>query len=176
MSAKKIHQNSITGEQGVNLIERVALDMGFLWYPTGGVEAGIDGYIEIRDPTTGAATNSIVQVQSKATAQPFSGETNEKLHYYCSEKDIDYWLQGNAPVILVVSRPRTEQAYWVSIKDYFSDPRVRAGRKVVFNKERDRFDASRADALKNLALPADAGVHFAPMPLTETLYSNLLSA
>jgi hypothetical protein len=75
LSAKKVHVNSIIGEQGVNLIQRVVLGMGFVWYPTGGVEAGIDGIIEIRDPTTGEVSNSIVQVQSKATTKPFQSET-----------------------------------------------------------------------------------------------------
>jgi hypothetical protein len=60
MSAKKIHRSSIVGEQGVNLIQRIVLGMGHLWYPTGGVEAGIDGFIEIRDAITGEVTNSIV--------------------------------------------------------------------------------------------------------------------
>ena len=48
MSAKKVHKSSITGQEGVNLIERVVLGMGFLWYPTGGVQAGIDGFVKIR--------------------------------------------------------------------------------------------------------------------------------
>ena len=44
--------------------------MGFLWNPTG-LEAGIDGYIEIRDDATSEVTNCIIQVQSKATSSPF---------------------------------------------------------------------------------------------------------
>ena len=60
MSAKKIHRSSVIGQQGVNLIEKVVLGTGYLWYPTGGMEAGIDGSIEIRDPETGEVTNSIV--------------------------------------------------------------------------------------------------------------------
>lgn len=174
MSAKKIHRNSVIGQQGVNLIEKVVLGMGYLWYPTGGTEAGIDGSIEIRDPETGEVTNSIVQVQSKATANPFQGETEAGFDYRCSEKDLDYWMQGNAPVILVVSRPQSQEAYWVSVKDYFADPKRRAARKVRFDKARDRFDEGCAPALAELAVPRDASVYFAPSPTTETLYSNLL--
>jgi len=66
MGSKKIHRSSIVGEQGINLIQRVVLGMGYVWYPTGGVEAGIDGFIEIRDVVTGEVTDSIVQVQSRA--------------------------------------------------------------------------------------------------------------
>jgi hypothetical protein len=174
MSPKKIHRNSVVGEQGVNLIQRIVLKMGHMWYPTGGVEAGIDGYIEIRDATTGEVTNSIVQVQSKAGPSFFRAETGTSFDFRCDERDLDYWLQGNAPVILVVSRPESDEAYWVSIKDYFRDPAARAARKVRFDKERDRFDEGCKDALISLAVPKDAGLYFAPPPKQETLYSNLL--
>jgi hypothetical protein len=174
MSAKKIHANSIIGQQGVNLIERVVLSMGFAWYPSGGVEAGIDGTIEIRDAVTGDATNSIIQVQSKATTKPFQAETEGAFEYRCAERDLDYWMQGNVPVVLVVSRPESGEAYWVSVKDYFRDPGVRAGRKVRFDKEHDRFDEGCKDALLSLAVPKDSGLYFAPPPKQETLYSNLL--
>jgi len=60
MPPKKIHKNDITGGRGVNLIERVVLEMGCLWYPTGGVEAGVDGFIEIRNAVSGEVTNSII--------------------------------------------------------------------------------------------------------------------
>lgn len=174
MSAKKIHRSSITGQKGVNLIEQIVLEMGYFWYPSGGTEAGIDGYIEIRNPETGEVTNSIVQVQSKATTNPFQAETESGLEYLCSEKDLDYWMQGNAPVILVVSRPTSKEAYWVSVKDYFADPKKRAARKVRFDKDRDRFDESCAAALAELAVPQDASLYFAPAPTEEVLYSNLL--
>ncbi len=36
---KRIHRNDVLGERGVNLVQRVVLDMGCMWYPTGGVEA-----------------------------------------------------------------------------------------------------------------------------------------
>jgi hypothetical protein len=174
MSTKKIHSSSIIGQQGVNLVERVVLGMGFAWYPSGGVEAGIDGTIEIRDAVTGEATNSIIQVQSKATTNPFQAETESTFEFRCAERDLDYWMQGNVPVILVVSRPKSGEAYWVSIKDHFRDPGVRAGRKVRFDKEHDRFDEGCKDALVSLAVPKDAGLYFAPPPKEETLYSNLL--
>ena len=174
MKPKKIHNSDITGQKGINLIERVLLDMGFLWYPTGGVEAGVDGWIEIRDSLSGEVLNSIIQVQSKATANPFQAETDDSFQFLCDERDLDYWLRGNAPVILVVSRPNSGEAYWVSIKDYFSDPARRKGRKLLFDKKANRFDVNCKPALMSLSIPADAGIYFAPPPKQESLYSNLL--
>jgi len=106
------------GARGVNLIERRILEMGFLWYPSVGVEAGIDGRLEIRNEDS-EVTNCIVSVQSKATDGAFEGETQSELTFTCSERDLRYWLKGNLPVIVVYSRPRTDEAYWLSVKDYF---------------------------------------------------------
>ena len=136
---KKILHTDIIGQQGINLIESACLKMGFLWYPTG-LEAGIDGYIEIRNTSTGEVTNCIIQVRSRATEQPFEGDNGSTFEYRCSEKDLDYWLSGNAPVILIRSRPKTNEAYWASLKDRFRDATARKGRKVVFDKASDRFD------------------------------------
>jgi hypothetical protein len=55
---------TIVGQQGINLIERVALEMGFAWNPTN-IDVGIDSYMEIRDATSGQATNCIIQVQAR---------------------------------------------------------------------------------------------------------------
>lgn len=173
MSPKKISPQDITGDRGVALIHLIVGEMGFVWNPTG-LEAGIDGYIEIRDSKTGEMTNFIIQVQSKATDKDFQAETDEGFDYYCESRDIDYWLGGNAPVILVRARPSTNEAYWVSVKDYFKDLAKRASKKVHFDKNKDRFDASCRDALIELAKPRDSGIYLNPLPKSEILVSNLL--
>ena len=42
---KKIGNNDIIGERGVTAVRALVLEMGFVFYETGGVEAGIDGFI-----------------------------------------------------------------------------------------------------------------------------------
>ncbi len=171
---KKVTSQSIIGQQGVNHIERIVQKMGYVWRPTPIFDVGIDGEIEIRDPTTGEMTNAIIKVQSKATTRQFQAETNHSFEYLCEQKDLDYWLQGNVPIILVVCRPETNEAYWVSVRDYFSTPATQKTRKILFDKQRDRFDTSCAAGLKKLALPKDSGIYFTPLQKTETLYTNLL--
>jgi hypothetical protein len=171
---KKISNSAMIGDQGINLIQRVVLEMGFLWYPSGGTEAGIDGAIEIRHRSTGEATNLIIQVQSKATDARFQGETVEHFEYLCDQRDLDYWINGNAPVIFVRSRPGTGEAYWVAVKSYFSDPTRRASRKIVFRKATDRFNVAAASALEALAVPPNYGLLIGTRPVEETLFSNLL--
>jgi len=169
---KKIGQSDIVGELGVTLVQRICLEMGFVWYSTG-LEAGIDGYIEIRSQT-GVVTNCVIQVQCKATESQFDAETASTFEFRCPPKDLEYWMGGNAPVILVRCRPRTNEAYWVSIKDYFGDLNRRKTGKVVFDKRRDRFDITAKEALQRLAVPGDSGLYLGIRPKVEIVYSNLL--
>jgi hypothetical protein len=103
-----------------------------------------------------------------------ANETADGFAYHCHQRDLTYWLRGNVPVILVVSKPAAREAYWVSIKDYFRDPARHTSRTVYFNKARDRLDETARDRLRDLAVPRDAGLYLAPTPKHEQLYTNLL--
>jgi hypothetical protein len=161
------------GDQGIALIHRIVNGMGFVWNAIH-LEAGIDGIIEVRDVLTGEVSNCIIQVQSKAGSSYFKAETDATFEFVCDARDLDYWLRGNAPVILVVSRPDNDEAYWTSIKDYFRDTQVRKARKIVFHKNIDRFDADCRHRLATLAIPSDSGLYLPALPCTEALTSNLL--
>lgn len=171
---KQIHRNSIIADRGIALIHTRVSKMGFVWTPSGTLEAGIDGQIEIRDNESGEMFNAIVRVQSKATLEPLGQSAASSFEYICDQRDIDYWMKGNAPVIIVRSNPDRDEAYWKSIKDYFSDQKRRAARRVVFDRSTDCFDVSAKAAISRLAVPADQGVYFAPVPKHERLLSNLL--
>jgi hypothetical protein len=170
---KKIPKTALTGELGVNLVQKIVLEMGCNWYPTGGTEAGIDGTIELLDPVTGEATNQVLTVQSKATTS-FQSETDETVEFTCKERDLAYWLRGNTPVILVYSKPRSNEAYWVSIKDYFADTRTRANRKIRFNKRTDRFAVTARAALERIIVPKGTGLYLGAPPRQEVLHSDLV--
>jgi hypothetical protein len=73
---KKILKSDIIGQQGIALIHQAISGMGFLWHPTG-LEAGIDGLIELRDEQTDVVSGHFVAVQSKAADQSrrFTAET-----------------------------------------------------------------------------------------------------
>ncbi len=172
---KRVTKQAEIGQLGVNLIEQIVLKMGSAWHPTNpSLDAGIDGEIELVDPSTREATNAVLRVQSKATMLPFPGETDEGFEWSCDERDLRYWLSGNAPVLLIVSRPHLSEAYWVSVKDYFSTPEHQHARRVHFNKKTMRFSPASREQLFGLAVPRDTGIYFAPRPRPETLFANLL--
>src|SRR2546421_1765397 len=121
-------------QRGVNLIEKIVLEMGCRWQQTSATDVGIDGIIELFDPSTRAPLGIVLHVQSKATEAYWESESPEGFSFACRREDVEYWLQGNAPVLLIVSRPKTSEAYWVSIKDYFADPERKRSLQVHFNK------------------------------------------
>jgi len=154
------------------LIGMLVAEMGFIWHPRR-VDHGIDGEIELVSPDE-ATLNRVLLVQSKATERRFAGEDDNGFWWLCDESDIGYWLAGNAPVLLVCSHPGTREAWWVPVKQALADPEARSSRRVRFDKRRDRFDASAAGPLLELALPASEGVYLRPPPRPEILLSNLL--
>lgn len=98
------------GQEGINLIERIVLEMGSSWSPTGALDVGIDGYIELFAPATNEALGKILAVQSRVLTT-FANETEEGFEYSCDERDLSYWLDGNMPVLLIISRPERNEAY-----------------------------------------------------------------
>ena len=172
--AKAVPKSVRIGQRGINVIERIVEEMGHLWTPTRPAsDAGTDGFIELCDHES-RSTGQVVQVQSKATLGAFRNETATSFEFLCDERDLTRWLEGNAPFILIVSRP-PDEAYWVPIKGYFSDPQVRASRVVVFDKRANAFNKEASQALHHLAVPRTAGIYTqTPAPREETLFSNLL--
>jgi hypothetical protein len=170
---KTVTPQTIIGEQGINLIGRRCLEMGYLFHPRR-VDHGIDGHIDLVDPGSGTLLNQTLLVQSKASDRPFSVETDQSFRYVCDDRDLDLWLSGNAPVILVFSHPKQEEAWWVEVKAAFPDAASRASRTVVVGKQAQRLDVGAAAALLRLAVPKRSGLYLRPPPIAEVLTTNLL--
>ncbi|MHB1861789.1 MAG: DUF4365 domain-containing protein [Gemmatimonadaceae bacterium] len=173
---KKVSPQVKVGQRGVNTIERIVLEMGSAWHPSNqSLDAGIDGEIELVDPTTHEATNVVVRVQSKATTRrPLVNETDDGFDWPCDARDLDYWLSGNVPVILVVVRLDTDEAYWVCVGEYFASAARKQTRRVRFDKRSMALTAASYAELSRIAVPKDRGLYSEPRPVQETLYSNLL--
>ena len=169
--APMIADATLIGQKGMNMAERVVLDMGFLWNPVH-IESGIDATIEIRDPSTGETTNRIVQAQVKAVSN-FSAEQDDAFSFSCDRAHIRYWLGGTARVILLVAKPQTGEIYWKDLNSHFSIPENRERCTVRFSKDADRFTTACRSALVSVAKPA-GGLALGPLPKREVLGINLL--
>lgn len=173
--AKRLTRQQILGETAVQFIGRRFLDMGLPWHPTNApLDAGIDGFVEIRDVQSGEATNAWIAVQSKSRTT-LEKETATSFEFTCTPRDLDYWRRGNMPVLLVVSRPERNEAWWVSVKDYFrNDPGRLQSRRIVFDKQANALTAAAAGQFLQLVQAAGAGTYFRPAPKRERLHTNLL--
>jgi len=172
---KTITRAQILGETAVQFIGRRFLEIGFPWHPTNApLEAGIDGFVEIRDLQTGEATNAWIAVQSKGRTK-LEKETDDSFEFTCTPRDLDYWRRGNMPVLIVVSRPERDEAWWISVKDYFrNDPARQQTRRIHFDKKGTALTAAATGELLRLVQAAGAGTYFRPAPTRERLHTNLL--
>ncbi len=169
---KTISVQGLTGQRGVNAIERIVLEMGSRWTPSGPNEIGIDGYIELFDPNSHEPLGLTVAVQSKVVSA-IANSSERTFDYWCDPSDLEYWLNGNTPIILVVSSGNWNTAYWISIKEYFKDWGHTGPAHVKFDKSKHEFTRDSFGQLVAVAAPT-SGLYLAPSRRVETLIANLL--
>lgn len=167
---KTITDPQILGRLGEEIVSTHAHSMGFVFSHHGPLEAGIDGFLEIRDPAKGRVTGQFVAVQVKTTAdRAYAGETEDGFEYTMRSDDVAYWRGTNVPVIVVLVRLSDRTAYWKSVDA------AGEGRRLRIDKIRDVFDETAGDALAALCVHRDGfGVYFPPLNHGETAHLNLL--
>lgn len=169
---KTIAASGITGQQGINAIERIVLDSGSRWTPSGPNEIGIDGYIELFDPSSRRPLGLTLAVQSKVVSA-IANDKAATFDYWCAPGDISYWLEGNIPVVLIVSSGDAKEVYWASVRDQFKDWKVGDSTRVAFVRAEQKLDNQTFSRLATVASPKP-GLYLAPVRKAETLHTNLL--
>lgn len=170
MSEKKLTNEQLLGGQGIALIDLAVSRMGFVWRPTAQHDTGVDGEIEVRDGASGVVTGLLLKVQSKAVSA-FQNETADGFDYWPSERDVQYWLRHNVPVILVVSRPATGEVYWHRVAEVGGRAEAK---RFHFVKGTDRLDDTARGRLTEIAQAGAPGAWAPAMSKSEQLVSNLL--
>lgn len=121
-------------------IESFVRQMEHEFHPFGPPETGIDGSIELSDPATRSMTGKVIFVQSRSHKGEFKDETDDGFSFPLDRRDLDGWMAMTVPVILIVSRPKSDEYFWIDVKGYFEPPATRERSVVEFDKQRDRFD------------------------------------
>src|SRR5436190_23619136 len=94
--AKKISEQQRIGQQGVHLLGARLLSVGLSFHPNGPLDAGIDGFLELRDQQTGEVRAQWITAQLKTQKEGrLTEETDESFSYPCKQTDLDYWLGSN---------------------------------------------------------------------------------
>jgi hypothetical protein len=171
MKGKFLREQQLLGSRGIALIAECVSEMGLVWRATSEHDVGIDGEIEIRDTRTRKMSGLLIKVQSKAVTD-FKNETSEFFDYWPEQRDVDYWLSVNLPVILVVSRPETREAYWLPVKEYVqSNP---GEKRFRFSKVENCLALRSLGKLVDLAKSGTVGIYSPPLAKKERLICNLL--
>src|SRR5260370_22094725 len=135
---KKLSEQQIIGQQGVHLLGGRLLSVGLSFQSSGPLDAGIDGFLELRDPSTGEVRAQWITAQLKTQKEGrFSEETDESLSYICRQQDLDYWLGSNGPVGLFVARLRHRRIFWKAPHTCVSDADTTRCPQGVFDKTHD---------------------------------------
>src|SRR5450756_1095420 len=171
--AKTLSEQQLLGEKGVSMVSSVIFDMGFVWRANSALDAGIDGHIELRDPRTGAVKNQIIQVQVKATESPLNHHDGY-FDFRVEQRDLEYWLHGNLPVILAIAIPSRNEVYWVPIRERAYDDRGKLRGVLRVAKAADKLNADAREKLARLVLATAPGYYEPIARIGETLIANLL--
>lgn len=173
-TGKTYSRQEQAGRRGVNACAAVVEQMGHIWREKPTSDVGVDGEIEIVDPSTRVASGRLLLVQVKTRSRLASGE-GSTFNFTCGQDDLAYWLSGTAPVLLVLVSAESGEAWFKNLGEWFSsDPARRRTRVVTFDVKVDRFSADAAQRLIGWAAPASSGLYLRPPPRPETLLSNLL--
>lgn len=170
--AKRLHPNVLNGFQGEQLVSARASAMGFAFHGLNRLETGIDGMMELRDPTTHAMLGRWVGVQVKTTEDgKYTAETEGKFEYLLDSTDLEYWRQSNIPVIIVLVRLSDCSMYWQQVDaGRLDDPR-----RLDIDKKRDVFAQNAADLVAAITVEKNAfGTYVPPMLSGEAGHLNLV--
>ncbi|AVA23958.1 DUF4365 domain-containing protein [Rhizobium sp. NXC24] len=173
---KKLHRNQLAGEEGVHRFSARVLNVGIAFHPTGALDAGIDGFLELRDAETGEVRAQYIAAQLK-TVDQLAEDNGETFAYRPEQRDLDYWLNSNVPVILVVIHRTSDLICWKSVQSYFQVPENTQSRKIVFDREKDSLTETTAPRLAALVAEfARPGMVVPSLRSVELLETNLLKA
>lgn len=140
-AVKKISEQQRIGQQGVHLLGARLLSIGLSFQPNGPLDAGIDGFLELRDPQSGEVKAQWITAQLKTQKEGrLAEETDESFSYTCRQHDLEYWLGSNVPVVFFFARLSDERIWWKAIHTWFADDARRRTRKIVFDKTKDTLN------------------------------------
>jgi len=145
-------QRHIVERQGVSLVQhRVAQELQWLFREQPTSDLGVDAQVEVL--RNGKSSGRLLALQIKSGNSYFREQTDQGIVFRDDHQHLEYWLGHSLPVVLVVCRTDTGEAYWQHINSQ-SAVKTSFGCKILVPSE-NRFDSSAADALAQLSLPSD---------------------
>src|SRR5581483_4957859 len=150
-TGKTITTQQLIGDQGVAMARKLIGEMGYVFYETGQVEAGIDGLLELRDPD-GTVRAQFLAAQIKARDKGnYTAEDDAGFEYLCKPEDFEYWSGSNLPVIVILARLSDNTVYWKCVERGIVDGSA-SNRRLTVSKADDRLRREAAPVIAQLAV------------------------
>lgn len=127
--------------------QKVARELQWLFREQMPSDLGIDAQIEVL--RNGKSSGRLLALQIKSGDSYFREQRGEGIVYRDDQRHLEYWLNHSLPVVLVICRPETGEAYWQNINSATA-VRTSFGCKILVPFE-NRFDSSAAEAFAQLA-------------------------
>jgi hypothetical protein len=115
---------------GINAVEGLILDLGWIFREQPIVDMGIDAQVERADD--GHPTGKLIALQIKTGPSHFR-ETEDALVYYGDDVHLEYWMSHALPVVLVAHLPDTGLTVWTEVSAS-TVARTRKGWKIEIPK------------------------------------------
>ncbi|RTZ03604.1 DUF4365 and DUF1817 domain-containing protein [Flavobacterium bomense] len=109
----KITINTQTGEKGITILKKIVEnDFGWLFRPNHQeADFGIDGYLDIITES-GQVTGKSIAFQLKSGKSYFTEENEIGIVFKGNIKHLNYYLNNETPIIIIVLDVENELAYW----------------------------------------------------------------
>jgi tetratricopeptide (TPR) repeat protein len=144
---KTITDGQHDGDLGESVAAVFIKKLGHLFHASGRNEAGIDGFIELRELPSGRVQAQVIACQVKSGTSDISDETDDGFSWTATKGDLSYWENSNLPVIVIIVRTDPDEAWWRAVDEAFPDEAARAARVVRFDKTRDQLRGAARDGL-----------------------------
>lgn len=106
--------NSIIERKGINAIEKVFLEIGWVFSETPHTDYGIDGDVE--QVIDGKVTGKHIALQVKSGSSYIKVKKNGKISFSIDPWHYSYWLQYDRPVLILLYDPETNNIYWEQVR------------------------------------------------------------
>lgn len=145
----KYNSRRRTGDNGVTLVKTI-VENEFCWIfrPTHlEDDFGLDGYFDIIG-TDESVTGKYLGVQIKTGSSYFNNETSVGWKYVGENKHLNYFLNSNFPILIILVNIKLKKAFWVEF-DINKTDRNSSGWSIIVPKE-NILDISSKSAIQNL--------------------------
>lgn len=112
----RVERHQLAERQGVSLVQSLTVtDLRWLFREQAVSDIGIDAHLEI--VIDGRATGRLLAIQIKTGESYFRETVTEGFVYRGDPDHLDYWLHHSLPVVVVICKPGTGEAYWQIVSE-----------------------------------------------------------